>query len=313
MTRIWRRPCSRSAAIGRWRFQCAASAAAVALFASACGDANAGRTTRTHAGVGRSHRPVASQDFDRMRFDRPTTIDNRWVPLKPGTQLLFEGRATVGAERISRRVITTVTDLTKVIDGVRSVVIYERDYDDGQLVEPELAFHAQDRDGNVWNLGEYPEEYDEGKLEGAPDTWIAGLAGARAGILMRAHPQLGTPSYLQGLAPAIEFADRARVYRMGEKTCVPAACYEDVLVTEEWDPVEPGTQRKFYAAGVGNIRVGFHAGKENENLALIKISHLSPQALGRIRKSALQMDRRAYTVRKSLYGRTAPAERLRRM
>ena len=71
-----------------------------------------------------------------------------------------KGAANRGQGRRPHQVITTVTDLTKVIDGVRTVVIWERDINDGRLLEGELAFQAQDDDGNVWNLGEYPEEYD---------------------------------------------------------------------------------------------------------------------------------------------------------
>jgi hypothetical protein len=147
-------------------------------------------------------------------------------------------------------VVFTVTDLTKVIDGVRNVVLYDLDYNAGNLVEAELAFHAQDDGGNVWNMGEYPEEYDDGKFTGAPDTWITGLAGARAGVIMRAAPRVGTSSYLQGWAPAIEFNDTAKVLKVGQRTCVPARCYDDVLVTDEYSPDEPDAhQQKFYAPG----------------------------------------------------------------
>jgi hypothetical protein len=64
--------------------------------------------------------------------------------------------------------VTTVTDLSKVIDGVRTLVILETDYTAGQLSEPELAFFAQDNAGNVWLVGEYPEEYENGKFDKAP-------------------------------------------------------------------------------------------------------------------------------------------------
>ena len=39
---------------------------------------------------------------------------------------------------------------------------------------------------------------------------------------MRAEPRLGTPSYAQGYAPPpINWIDRGRVYKVGQKTCVP--------------------------------------------------------------------------------------------
>jgi YVTN family beta-propeller protein len=68
---------------------------------------------------------------------------------------------------------------TKVVGGVPTIVAWDRDFLKGKLQEQELALFAQDDRGNLWNFGEYPEEYENGKFAGAPDTWIRG-AGARA-------------------------------------------------------------------------------------------------------------------------------------
>jgi hypothetical protein len=191
------------------------------------------------------------------------------------------------------------------------VVLWDRDINAGKLLEGELAFWAQDNGGNVWLLGEYPEEYDErGKFEGAPDTWIAGVARARAGIMMRADPKEGTSRYRQGWAPEIEFADIAKVHETGQKNCVPVGCYDNVLVTDETNPIEPkdGHQLKYYAPGVGNIRAAPGVGgKEREVLVLVKVRRLSPGALAEVRKEALKLDRRAYRSKKDIYGRTPPA------
>jgi hypothetical protein len=249
-------------------------------------------------------------DFDRKKFTRSARIDNQWTPLSPGMQFTFEGRANRGRGRVTHRVVFTVTDLTKVIDGVRTAVLWDRDFNAGQIVETELAFFAQDDDGNVWLLGEYPEEWEDGEFSEAPDVWFSGVAKARAGIMMRADPQRGTSSYLQGFAPEIEFSDRAKVHQTGQRTCVPLGCYDNVLVTDEWNPLEKGAahQRKFYAPGVGNVRVGAVDDPEAEELVLVKLSHLDPGALAQAREEALQLERRAYRVRKDVYGGTQPAE-----
>jgi len=253
----------------------------------------------------------SAKDFKRARFDHPTHIDNRWLPLKPGTQLVYEGSAIVDEKaRQPRRVLTTVTDLSKVIDGVRTLVISEGDYTAGQLSEPELAFFAQDNAGNVWLVGEYPEEYEDGKFDKAP-AWISGQKGAWAGITMLAEPRRGVPDYAQGFAPPpVDFTDRAGVYKMGQKTCTPVECYKNVLVTEEFNPDEPGAfQLKYYASGVGNVRVGWRGEREEEKetLELVELNHLSPEALAKVRKKALQMDGRAYE-RSEAYRQTPPAE-----
>jgi hypothetical protein len=198
-----------------------------------------------------------------------------------------------------------------VINGVRNVVMWDRDFNAGRIAEAELAFHAQDDDGNVWNMGEYPEEYKRGKFAGAPDSWLAGVARARAGVLIPGNPKVGAPSYFQGWAPAIEFSDKARVFRMGRRTCVPTGCYRNVMITDEWNPLAPedGHQRKYYAPGVGNVRVGAAGGKERETLVLTQVRRLSPGALVHVRREALKLERRAYEVRKDLFAHTPPAER----
>jgi hypothetical protein len=288
----------------------------LALALAACGGANEPRSDsvaklRAERSAILKRAAVTEKNFDQRNFSHATRIDNRWFPLVPGTQFVFEGRANRGHGHLRHRVVLTVTDLTKVIHGVRTLVIWDRDLNAGHLVEGELAFHAQDDDGNVWNFGEYPELWAKGRFKGAPDSWLAGVDGAKAGILMRAEPRLGTPTYLQGWAPKIEFSDAAKILRTRQRTCVPVECYRRVLVTEEWNPVEPGAhQLKYYAPGVGNVRVGAAGGQEDEELVLSEVVHLDPAALARARTEALKLDRRASVARKDLFRRVGPTERL---
>ena len=249
------------------------------------------------------------EDFDPSNFDNPTNIDNHWFPLKPGTQWIYEGVTEESGLSIPHRVIFTVTDLTKVIAGVRTVVVWDQDYSAGVLEETELAFFAQDNDGNVWHLGQYPEEYEEGKLVVAP-AWITGLKGATAGISMKAEPQLGTPSYSQGWGPAVNWTDRAQVSEIGQQTCIPFGCYEDVIVIEEFNREEPDAfQLKYYAPGVGNVRVGWKGlDATRERLELIDLVDLSPEDLAQARAAVLELEKRAYTNSKEVYGQTPPLE-----
>src|SRR2546422_9749616 len=96
------------------------------------------------------------EDFDPINFDESSTINNEWFALRPGTRFVWEGTAVdEEGDEEPHRVVFTVTDLTKVIDGVRAIVCWDMDYVDDELVETELAFFAQDKDGTVWHLGEY--------------------------------------------------------------------------------------------------------------------------------------------------------------
>ena len=280
----------------RFRFPLISAVAAGVLAAAASGGAPPAEVT--------------AADYDRDNFDNSTRIDNSWFPLRPGTQLVFRGTTIEGKESIPHRVVFTVTDLTKEIDGVDSVVLWDRDYSGGDLVEAEIAFFAQDDDGNVWLLGEYPEEYEDGKILASP-LWIHGLQGARAGLTMRAVPKKGTPSYSLGWGPAVGFNDRAKVLRMGTKNCVPLGCYANVLVINEFNPDEPGKyQLKYYARGIGNVRVGWAGKNEDtkETLVLVAVNRLGTKAMARARAAARKLEASAYE-RKKVYGETPPLER----
>jgi hypothetical protein len=281
--------------------------------ASACDKGSGGRSSE-NAGRDQPAKSlvVSAKDFDRSRFDDDSTnVTNKWFPLKPGTQYVYEGSATDDGERLQRGVVFTVTDLTKVVAGVRTVVAWDRDYDDEELIESELAFFAQDTEGNVWHLGQYPEEYEDGKIVKTP-AWIQGIKGARAGLAMKAEPPPRAPSYAQGFAPApLYWDDRARVYKMGQRTCVPVDCYEDVLVMEEFERRKPGAfQLKYYAPGVGGVRVGWRGPKEKEKetLVLADLRRLTQDGLARVRREALALEERAYKISKDVYGETASIE-----
>jgi len=250
------------------------------------------------------------ENFDSKNFARPTHISNEWFPLKPGTRFTYEGRTVENGESVLHRFVSTVTDLTKVVGGVRAVIAHDLDYSAGELVEAEIVFFAQDNDGTVWHLGEYPEEYEDGKVVAAP-AWIHGFQGARAGIIMQAAPRLGMPSYAQGWAPAVNWTDRGVVDQVGLKTCVPVDCYQDVLVIDETSQQEPDAhQLKYFARGVGNVRVAWRGAgeKTQETLELVEVVQLGPQALAGARAEALKLEKRAYELSKDVYAHTPPAE-----
>lgn len=248
--------------------------------------------------------------FDAAVFETPTQVTNVWMPLKPGLHLVYEGLTVEDdGTTVPHKFESYVTDLTKEIGGVKSVVVWDLDYSDGELVEAELAFFAQDQAGNVWRMGEYPEEYDGKKLIAHP-AWIHGFEDARAGIMMQAAPAVGTPDYSQGWGPKVHWTDRAQVDSMGVRTCVPVDCYDDVLVTAETSQTEVNAhQLKYYARGIGGVYVGWRGAgeKTKETLALVKIETLDASKLAEVRAKALELEASAYKNSPDLYGKTPPS------
>jgi hypothetical protein len=239
-------------------------------------------------------------------------INNKYLPLIPGTELTLTGRSNVNGAALPHKVVFTTTDLSKKFSGIRSRVIWDVDISDGVLAESELSFFAQSNDGVVFNTGEYPEEYEDGKLQGAPSTWIAGQDRARAGIHMLARPHggAGSPVYLQGVAPAIDFKDCGQVIKSDQTVVTPAGTFTGVIVVKEWAPLDPegGYQLKYHAPGVGIIKIEPLDDPQGETLILTRIRHLEGDAMIHARQEAMKLDKRGYN-NAAVYGATEPAIR----
>ena len=277
----------------------------LSLLTAGAADAGTGPApARASTGTATDCGPGSLPDFNAGNFPHEPTVDNTWLPMKPGTRSEFSGTVTdlttSPPEVHTHRVVSIVTGLTKEIDGVRTVVLWDRDYNDGVLEESELAFFAQTEKGAVWLLGEYPEEFDAGKFTGAPNTFITGVDKARAGIAMLAHPSKGSGPYTQASAPSIDFLDCGQV----------ASRKANILKIDEFNPLEgasAGHQQKYYRAGVGSFKVTASGGDSQEVLNLDSTTTLDAAALAAVNKRALAQDRHGYKVSPDVYGTTERA------
>jgi hypothetical protein len=300
-----------------------AAAALLLILVLACGsdestpEPTAEATAKPTATKAATPKPTEAQSslpqhipFDPANFSNPTVIDNPRYPLLPGSKWVFEGTVTELNVQIPHRLEFTITDLTKEIQGVRTVVAWIEDFSEGELVEKEIAFYAQDNDGNVWYFGEHPEEYKSGRFVVAP-TWIAGYADARPGIKMWADPNNpGAALYYQGWGPAVDWTDYAQVDQVGQETCVAAGCYQDVLVLAESSLGEVDIyQIKYYALGVGEVKVGWRGPTDSaEDLELVEFTQIDADAVAQVRAQALALEAHAYEVSNYVYGQTAPSQ-----
>jgi len=175
--------------------------------------------------------------------DFVAVIDNPFMPLKPGTKVSFDG-----AERIE----ITISTETKTILGVPATVVRDQVFLNGELEEDTLDWFAQDREGNVWYFGEETAEYRQGKVVSTKGSWEGGVDGALPGIIMLADPQVGDV-YRQEFYKG-EAEDIGEVTGVGGSITVPLGTFTDILVTEEWTPLEPDVrERKTYVPGIGVV------------------------------------------------------------
>ncbi len=176
------------------------------------------------------------------------TIDNRYLPLIPGTTFVYEGDTEDGFERNE----VYVTDETKEILGVTCTVVDDRVWVDGELEEKTFDWFAQDKDGNVWYFGENSKEYEDGEVVSTEGSWEAGVDGAKPGIVMQGNPTVGE-TYRQEFY-AGEAEDMAKVLALDASVSVAYGDFEDCLKTKEWTPLEPGVvEHKYYAPDVGMV------------------------------------------------------------
>jgi hypothetical protein len=175
-------------------------------------------------------------------------IDNRYLPLSPGRRWVYEGVEEDEIERVE----VVVTSERKQILEISAVVVRDTVTVDGELVEDTYDWFAQDREGNVWYLGEDSKEYEDGEVVSTAGSWQAGVDGAQAGIVMPADPTVGHV-YRQEFYPG-EAEDVAEVVRLGASERVAVGEFDDVVVIREWNPLEPDVvEEKYYAPEIGQI------------------------------------------------------------
>jgi hypothetical protein len=225
------------------------AAAFAALTVAGCGsngDGDGG--TSTASGGARSGLPQGSEPFklDPARFT--TKIDNPYFPVAPGARWVY--RSAEGGKQ--ERIVVTVSNDTKKIQGITSRVVRDLVTSRGRLVEDTFDWYAQDSDGNVWYMGEDTKEYKNGKVSSTAGSWEAGVDGAEAGVIMPGNPRPGVAyrqEYYKGKAE-----DRGKILSTQAKANVPFKRFAGSVETADTTPLEPKTlEHKYYAKGVGLV------------------------------------------------------------
>ena len=184
--------------------------------------------------------------FDATNFSNP--VNNAFFPLTAGAKWSYVNVTPEGIETND----VEVTRQTKTILGVRVRVISDRVYLNGSLKEDTFDWYAADNQGNVWYFGEDTKEVENGVVVSTQGSWEAGKAGAQAGLIMLADPQVGD-TYYQENAPGV-VADQGKVMSLKESVSVPFGDFAPCLQTADWTHLEPGNRSfKYYASGIGVV------------------------------------------------------------
>jgi hypothetical protein len=175
-----------------------------------------------------------------------STGRNPWFILEPGYVLVLEGGQS--------RMVVTVLDETKVVDGVETRAVEERETWKGQVTELSrnyLAIHKQTQD--LLQFGEEVSNYRNGKVLNKAGSWMAGVGKARAGMVLPGKVRVGY-RYYEEQAPGVTM-DRAEIVSVTTSQKTPAGTFENCVRTQVTSPMTPGEKEyRLYAPGVGLIK-----------------------------------------------------------
>lgn len=186
--------------------------------------------------------------FPIPREELVATGGNPHFILEPGHYLILEGDNT--------RLTITVLGETKMVDGVETRVVEEREIKRGELAEVSRNYYAiSKRTNDVFYFGEEVDFYKDGQIINHEGAWLAGLQDAKFGLIMPAQVSLNV-GYYQELAPNISM-DRARIVSMNETVRTAAGEFTNCLKVEETTPLKTDSvEFKYYAPGIGMVRDG---------------------------------------------------------
>jgi hypothetical protein len=222
------------------------------LLAAGCGGSNdtaQKATGTTKEQTGPSSLPQGSEPVELDPANFGAQIDNPYWPMTPGSKWVSRETDAEGAEM---RVEVTVTNKTKKITGIDAVVVHDIVTEDGEVKEDTFDWYGQDKQGNIWYLGEDTKEYEKGKVVSTEGSWEHGVDGAQAGIIMPANPEVGMAFRQEYYAGEAE--DEAVILSLDEQVEVPFGSFENCLQTEDTTPLDPKVvEHKFYAKGIGPV------------------------------------------------------------
>jgi hypothetical protein len=171
---------------------------------------------------------------------------NDYFILDPEYQIVLEGP--------DEKVVITVLEKTKTVDGVKTRVVEEREFENGELSEVSFNYLAIDKNTkDVYYFGEDVDIYEDGKVVRHEGEWLSGVDRARFGLMMPGTPKIGYAFY-QEIAPG-KALDRGEIVSLTETLKTPAGEFSNclkVLETSGMDANERGF--KTYAKEIGMIQ-----------------------------------------------------------
>ena len=108
---------------------------------------------------------------------------------------------------------------------------------------------------DVFYFGEDVDNYKDGKVANHAGSWLAGVRGAKPGLMMPGQPQVGS-KYFQEVSPGVAM-DYATIVNLDVTVQTPAGTFVKCVKTDERNALDPKEKEfKIFAPGIGLVQSG---------------------------------------------------------
>src|SRR5262249_48880597 len=176
------------------------------------------------------------------------SITNPYFPLPVRRTLIYRGIRD-GVTQIDT---VHVTSKTRVLEGITATAVSDVATHKGKLLEKTTDWYAQDKQGNVWYLGERTAAFSGGHVDHS-GSWLAGVHDGEPGIVMKTNPQIPDAYRQEFLAGQAE--DTAWIVNRGGSLKLPVQGVRNVGTSLVFTVLEPNViDKKIYAPGLGIVK-----------------------------------------------------------
>lgn len=249
--------------------------------------------------------------FKPENFVNPLELENEYQPLRPGMQFTRAGSTEVGSRKVPHQVISTVTDVVRVIDGVPAIAVLDQSEDSGEISQVGFDYLAIDKDRNIWILGGYTEDYQGGQYTGVNIAFLGNSTGADVGILIPGIVKKDTPRWLIGTSGPKEKPSAGEPVAVGQDIKVSFGEYHKVIAVREGAANAIDNEIKYYAPEVGVIlNVPKVKSLHQDDFQLINLFKLTPEGLAEASQVVLDLEEHARSVSPAVFANVPKAESL---
>ena len=240
--------------------------------------------------------------FDPANFVDPATNVDGYHPTRPGMQWVWAGTTEVGSRKVPHMTISTITDVYRTIEGVPAVAMLGQSTDNGEIAQVGFDYMAVDKQGNVWILGGYTEEYEGGVFTNVEGAYLGTATGGIRGILTPAVVTMDTPRWMIGTPGPDEDPSVGEPVEIGIDVTVAYGTFHNVRAIREGGVNAPDNEIKYYAPGVGVVlNVPRLKSLHQDSFELVNFTDLSPEGLAEASQAVLDLEAHARIAAPEVY------------